>query len=166
MRLDLRHSFSCDAETLWRLTDSDEFEARLAEASNTTREIVERRHENGEHYRRLRISVNRDLPSPMRKVLGSDTIRYDQETWRRDGENTLRWSITPMVLQGRFHGEGLTRIESEPSGGCARIIEGELTVKVPIIGRKMEERLVNDVAQSYARAAEILRDMLAAEQAG
>lgn len=163
MKLNLRHDFACDAGTLWRLTDSDTFETRLAEASNTDRELVESREENGVQYRRRRISVRRELPGPMRKVLGSDTIRYDQETWRKEGENTLRWKIIPMVLEGRFHGEGVTRIEPLPGGGCARIIEGDLTIRVPLIGGKMEQKLADDVAQSYGRAAEILRDMLAAE---
>lgn len=163
MRLNLRHDFPCDAETLWRLTDSETFEKRLADASNTDRELVESREDGDVQYRRRRISVRRDLPAPMRKVLGSDTIRYDQETWRRAGENTLRWKIIPMVLEGRFTGEGVTRIESLPDGGCARIIEGDLTIRVPLIGGKMEQKLVDDVAQSYSRAAEILRDMLAAE---
>lgn len=164
MRLNLSHTFDCDAETLWRITDSEEFEQRLAEASDTTRELIESRDENGVQIRVRRITAKRELPAPMRKALGSDAIRYDQETRRKEGENTLRWTIIPMVLKDRLSAEGVTRIDQVGEGRSSRTIEGEVNVRVPLVGKRMEQRLADEVASGYSRAADIIRDMLAREK--
>lgn len=161
MKFELRHAFDCTPERLWEITDSDAFEARLAEATNATRELVERSETGGETYVRRRIAVKRDLPAAMVKVLGTDGIAYDQETRRKAGSNVLRWSIKPMVLQGRFSGEGETEVRPTP-GGCERIIRGELVIRVPLVGGQMEKKLVDDVQASYTRAAELIRELLKA----
>ena len=160
MRFELKHTFDCDAETLWSITEDPEFEERLGEASASTRETVELTVTDSERYARKRITVDRDLPPAMQKVIGGEKIAYDQETWRALPGNKLRWSISPNVLRGRFVGEGTTRVR-DIGGRCERIISGDLQVKVPIVGRKMEKRLVDDVSASYERAAAIVREMLA-----
>lgn len=158
MRFQLKHRFDCDAATLWSITEDPEFERRLGEASASTRELVEQRDDDGTRYVRRRITLQRDLPGPMKKVIGGDRITYDQETWRTGDK--LVWKIAPQVLGDRFSGEGTTKVRSV-TDGCERIIAGDLTVRVPLIGGKMEKRLVDDVSSSYERAAQIIRDMLA-----
>jgi hypothetical protein len=160
MKFELKHAFPCSPEQLWAITDSEEFEQRLAQASASGRELIEQRTDSGTLYTRRKISVQRELPSAMTKVLGSDGISYDQETWRPVGGNLLRWKITPFVLQGRFSGEGETEVRATATG-CERIIRGDLTIRVPILGSKMEQRLVDDVSASYTKAADIIRDLLA-----
>ena len=160
MRFELKHTFDCDPETLWAITDDEAFEERVAEISDSTRVTVQANDDNGVRYRLRRITLQRDLPAAIKKVLGGDRIQYDQETWRPLNENKLRWKITPMVLGDRFTGEGTTRVVATASG-CQRIITGDLTVRVPLIGSTMEKRLVDDVCASYERAADIIREMLA-----
>lgn len=157
MRFSLKHTFDCTAETLWSITEDPDFERRLGEASDSTREVIETRDDHGTRYALKRITLQRDLPGAMKKALGGDHIVYEQETWR-DGDN-LKWKISPQVLQDRFHGEGTTRVRAM-GDKCERLIAGELTIRVPLIGKKMEQRLVSDVSASYERAADIIRDML------
>lgn len=163
MKMKLTHHFSCSPERLWQITESDAFEARLAEASSSARALMEQRREaDGTRYLRRRITAKRTLPAPMVKVLGTDQISYDQETWHKENAPVLRWRILPQVLQGRFHGEGTTTVAATAEG-CSRTIEGELTIKVPLVGGQMEKKLVEDVSRSYDRAAEIIRQMLREE---
>lgn len=160
MKFSLPHTFDCDPATLWSITDDPEFERRLGERSDTGRELLDERIDGGVRYVRRRITANRELPAAMKKVLGSDQITYTQETWRPVDGNELRWKITPMVLAGKFTGEGTTTVTAIPTG-CRRIIAGELRIAVPLIGAKMEQKLVDDVRASYEKAAVILREMLA-----
>lgn len=161
MRFRLAHRFDCTPTELWSITDDEAFEQRLGKASDSKREKVEDDVTDGVRVVRRRITLQRELPGPMRRVVGSNSISYDQITRRAEGANTLEWEIEPMVLQGRFVGRGTTRVV-ETATGCERIIEGELTIKVPIVGAKMEKRLVDDVSASYEQAAGIIREMLAA----
>ncbi|MCB9507762.1 MAG: DUF2505 domain-containing protein [Myxococcales bacterium] len=160
MRFEIRHTFPCPPERLWEVTDSEEFERRLAEATGATRVLLEQSVKDGSRYTKRRISMKRDLPAPMRKALGTDEISYDQETWRPVEGDRLRWQISPKVLGDRFSGTGTTTVRATPAG-CERIIAGDLQVKVPLIGGAMEKRLVDDVTASYERAAKIALDMLA-----
>jgi len=160
VRFELKHAFSCTPDQLWEITDSDAFETELAAATQSGRELVESNDEGGVRYARRRISIRRELPGPIAKALGGQQISYDQETWRPLGTNVLRWKITPFVLQGRFSGEGKTEVRATPTG-CERIIRGDLTIRVPVLGGAMEKRLVDDVSASYTRAADIIREMLA-----
>ncbi len=160
MRFQLKHTFDCDAATLWSITEDPAFEAQLAEASESTRELIETNDDGGTRYALKRITLQRDLPGAMKKVIGGEHIVYDQETWRELDGDKLRWKISPRVLGDRFVGEGTTRVR-ETATGCERMISGELTVRVPIIGGKMEKRLVDDVSASYERAAQIISKMLA-----
>jgi hypothetical protein len=159
MRFELRHRFNCDPDTLWSITESDEFEKRLAAASTSTRELVERTEKNGEVFICRRIVAKRTLPAPMQKAIGSEHIGWDQHTWRKVGTNVLRWKIVPMVIRDRFSGEGTTTLR--PTGdGCERVINGELTIRIPLIGGAMEKKLVEDVSASYEHAARIASEIL------
>jgi len=162
MKFELRHAFACTPAELWAITDSEPFEQRLAALTDARRELLTERVENGTRYVKRRISMRRDLPAPMKKVLGGDEISYDQETWRPVDGDRLRWKISPRVLADRFVGEGTTTVRAT-AGGCERIIAGDLSVKVPLVGSAMEKRLVDDVSASYERAAAVVREMLASK---
>ena len=74
----------------------------------------------------------------------------------------------PMVLAKQFTGNGTTTVRAA-EGGSERLIEGELVVRVPVLGKQMEAKLVESVEKSYAQAAELALTMLrerAAERAG
>lgn len=160
MKFELRHTFACDAALLWALIDDPEFDRRLAAATQAKRETVERRNEGKLVYVRRRITAKRTLPAPMAKLVGSDEIGWDQESWHEPGAERMRWKITPRVLQDRMTGEGQTLVRAV-AGGCERAISGELIVRVPILGGQMEKKLVEDVSASYEQAARILRELIA-----
>lgn len=161
MQFEIRHRFPCPPGHLWALVEAPAFDVRLAQESGATRETIERREVGGELYVRRRISTRRDLPAPMKKVVGTDRITYDQESWHRAGGDTLRWKISPLVLGDRFRGEGQTILRAT-ADGCERIIRGELSIRVPLLGSTMEKRLIDDVTASYDLAARIATQMLAA----
>jgi hypothetical protein len=160
MKFDMRHEFPCPPDLIWELLDDPEFDRRLAAATQAKRVTVENRMDGKQRYIRRSITAKRTLPAPMAKMIGSDEIGWDQETWHEPGTERMRWKITPRVLQGRMTGEGTTIVRATPRG-CERVISGDLTVKVALIGGPMEKKLVEDVQQSYENAARILRELIA-----
>ena len=95
----------------------------------------------------------------MKKVTGTEHIAWDQLTWRQPGSNDLRWEIVPMLLKDRFSGSGTTRV-IVTAQGCERIIAGDITIRVPLLGSTMEKRIVDDVRESYEKAAAVVREVL------
>ena len=160
MRLNLRHEFACTPEQLWTLLEDKEVDLAMVTANNGSGAWVDDRTEGDTRVIVKRVEVNRDIPGPMKKVLGTDRITYDLVVRRPAGSDRQEWSIRPMVLADRFSGSGTTTIKAT-AGGCVRVIEGELAVRVPLLGGKMEARLVDDVTKSYDVGADVLRRIIA-----
>jgi hypothetical protein len=140
--------------------DDPTFDVRMAAQTGVVREVLERREDAGETYVRFRVLINKEVPAVMAKAIGADRISYDQESRRAAGSFTIAWNIIPMVLAKKFDGSGSTTIRAT-AGGCERVIEGDLVVRVPIIGKQMEAKLVESIEESYNRAAVLAGEMLA-----
>jgi hypothetical protein len=96
----------------------------------------------------------------MTKLMGTNEISYILETNRSKGANEQDWSIEPNVLSDRFECHGTTRIEPT-TNGCRRVINGRVSISVPFVGKKMEQRLVDTTKESYDKGAEVLRRHIA-----
>ncbi len=159
MRLVMNQPFPCSPEELTPIFDSPAFHERMAQRSAVVRELIEERDESDASVSRWRVTAKREIPAAMAKMIGSKHIVYEQESRRDKASGVLHWTITPMVLADKFSGAGTTIVRAT-AGGCERVIEGELTVKVPLLGKKMEGKLVENVQESYAKAAEIALELL------
>lgn len=162
MKFEIKHTFSCSPDALWALFEDATYEAKLAAASGAAREVLERKVEGGVEVVRRKITAKRTLPGPMAKIIGSEEIAYEQETRRPAGSDTMTWRILPHVLQDRFKGSGTTVVRATP-GGCERIITGELVISIPLMGGKMEAKLVEDISAGYEKGAGVLRELLASQ---
>lgn len=161
MKIKLEHAFNCTPEQYWEVLGDDNVDREITMAADGTYELISEATQGGTYRKHSRIVMNRELPAAMLKVLKTDKIGYELMITRPESSTTARWDIKPMVLADRFQGGGTTAFRVTPTG-CVRIIEGELSVKVPLIGKMMEERLVNDVSASYDRGAEIIRKHITA----
>lgn len=161
MKFKLEHHFACTPEQYWAIVRNDEVDHEMARASNGEYELLSEQVDGDVLTRRQQIVMKRDLPKPMLKVLGTDRIGYVLETRVNHADSRSDWTITPLVLADRVTGAGVA-VVTATTGGCRRVIEGDLTVRVPLLGRKMEERLVSDVSESYDRGAEIIARRVAA----
>ena len=168
MRLSMIHRFPCTPEELWAVFDDPSFNPRMSERTGVQRELLAERNDAQGYYARWKIIANTEIPAIMQKAIGADRVSYEQESRRAAGSNTLEWKIFPMVLAKQFTGNGTTTVRAA-EGGSERLIEGELVVRVPVLGKQMEAKLVESVEKSYAQAAELALTMLrerAAERAG
>lgn len=161
MKIKLEHAFNCTPEEYWEVLSDDSVDREITEAADGTYELISEGTTAGQYRKHSRIVMNRDLPAAMLKVLKTDKIGYELIITKPETSTTARWDIKPMVLADRFQGGGTTAFRATPTG-CTRIIEGELNVKVPLVGKMMEERLVSDVSASYDRGAEIIRNRIKA----
>lgn len=160
MKLKLEHRFACSPETYWEIATLDEVEAEAAAKNRGEVETLSDTTDGDIRVRRQRFTMNRDLPSTMTRVLKTDRIQYELETRIDTTRHRADWVITPLVLPDRVHGSGVA-VVTATSDGCLRVIDGDLTVKVPLVGRVFEERLISEVSKSYHVTAEIIRRKIA-----
>lgn len=156
MKFKLDHEFPCTPEEYWQVLGDDAIDREIATSSDGTYKLISETSDNGTYRKTSLVVMNRDLPSAMVKVLKTNQIGYELTITRPLSSVSATWAIKPLVLPDRVDGGGTTSFRAT-STGCIRTIEGELSVKVPLIGKMMEERLVNDVSASYDRGADIIR---------
>lgn len=164
MKLKLEHRFACSPETYWDIATREDVEDEGSRRNDGEVETLSDEVVDGIRIRRQRFFMNRELPAAMVKVLKTNRIGYELETRIDVARHRATWTITPLVLPDRVHGAG-TAVVTPTSDGCLRVIEGDLTIKVPLIGRKMEKRLIAEVSSSYSITADVVREHLKARNA-
>lgn len=155
MKFTLEHHFPCTPEIYWTYATQQEIDEESARLSDGQVELLSKTEENGVVTREQRFTMNRDLPTAMKKVLKTDSIGYELKVVYTRATSSAKWTITPLVIPDRVTGGGTVEVKPT-ANGCVRLIQGELNVKVPLIGKKMEERLIEDVSKSYDTNAEVI----------
>lgn len=160
MRVSLTHRFECDPETLWAVFDSDEFEEALGRETGVVR-TLEHEAENGPiSERRRRTRLAQELPGVVKKVLGADSLEWlEVATLNRD-RNRLEWMIElPRAVASRIDIHGTTRVRLDGDASM-RTITGEITVRIPVVGGRIESIVAKSLNESYEAAARIAREIL------
>ena len=107
----------------------------------------------------MRFVPNKELPAAVAKVTGTKKLIYEQENRLDRSTNTLHWQVFPAVVQDKVSAKGKMVMRAIPSG-VERVVDGDITVKIPIVGRKIEKLILGSVAQSYEHAAVITKQWL------
>jgi hypothetical protein len=161
MKLRIAHRFSCSASDYWSATRGPAYEAELAAKADVDLERLGTESRGTSVIERVRVKPRRELPPLAAKAVGASRLSYVQETESDDAQRTTRWKVTPDVLPGKVRCEGTSRVVDVP-GGCERVLEGEITVSIPLVGSTIEKHVVEQLEASYERTAEVTRQFLAA----
>ena len=95
----------------------------------------------------------------MKMALGIEHFEYVQEQRLDRQENTLDWKVETPFMTDRVDASGVTRVEVTDRG-CRRQVDGEIRVRLPLMGKKMEQKLAERLQTSYEEAVDIAREML------
>lgn len=159
MHFSMTHHFDDSPEQLWDIFDRSDFEQRLGEMTDTKREILETRTDDGVEITRIRSVARRELPAVMKRALGIDRFQYEQEQRLDRRADTLEWTVQTPFLTDRVTARGTVRLESTDAG-CTRIVEGEVHVQLPLVGKKMERKLAEKIRNSHEQAAGLAEQLL------
>ena len=156
MKLYCEHRISRDAANLWEVLHTPAFEARLAQAIGLA-EYTELEREETEDtlYRRIRVvpSIPSSFRSLLRSVGAAEKISYIEEQWRSRTEMEVRWEMTPSVMADRAEIQGLIRIQPLGQASCLRILDGAVKVRLPLMGRAVEQAIVTSTLAAYGKSA-------------
>jgi len=149
-----------DPSTAWELFESDEFAERLAAQTNIRSEVLEKRDEgDGKTFRHLKYTSGTELPKMVAKALGSKSLTYDQFNHLDRNSGAMAWRVELPVLKDRVKVGGTTTI-TEHEGGSRRVVDGEISVKMRLVGGQIEKAVVAEFEKSMGRAVDIVRDLI------
>ncbi len=159
MKMRVETRFDVEPERVWAAFDCEEFHRRMTLESGLDRTVLEKREENGVFIIKTRVVRNKDLPKIAAKVLGTRRLTYLQTNSFDPANNKLRWDVDIPSLGERLKVSGTTTV-TPTATGCTRVLDGDVTVKVRLIGAAVEKAVGGEFQKSVARAAEIVKEIL------
>jgi hypothetical protein len=124
-----------------------------------SRDLVEKKDlGDGRTNWRFKVVAGGDIPASARKVVNEDMLTWHEDTRFEPREHTIHWTIVPLKdkVKGILEAHGIWKLI--PSGaGTRRVIEGNINVKVPIVGKVVEQFLAAELKKNYDVEPDIQR---------
>ncbi len=160
-RFFFEHEFVCaDAAAFWHCYFDKEHEARLDEALGLqSRELLEETDDGTTHVRRYRVAPKRQIPGWLRAVTRAG-LEYEEESIFYKADDRIEISIRPSLLPGRTRVEATYSVALVAPGRVVRRFEGEVEVRMPVIGARLERAVVRDMEASYEVAVPLTQACL------
>ncbi|NJN64882.1 MAG: DUF2505 family protein [Acidobacteria bacterium] len=162
MRLEIRHEFRCAPEVFWQVFWDPEYDRLLDEAAGTTRTVVREWEEGGKRRWISRFEADAAKSDPQARLLGGDLLDYEQENSFDERAGVLEWRVIPHlgIAKAALEARGVLYV-TPAAAGCARIVEGEIKVSIPLVGARLEAAIHGHVLQSYERSAATIAELIA-----
>jgi Protein of unknown function (DUF2505) len=124
-----------------------------------SRDLVERKDLGGGVVNwRFKVVAGGDVPASVRRVLSEEMLTWHEDTRFVPAEHTIHWTITPLNARAQEVMSSRGTWKLLPKGeGTKRIIDGELTIKVPLVGKVVEAYLVGELKKNYEVEPDIQR---------
>lgn len=165
MRFDLSHDFEAPAERIAELMLDPTFQETLTDIGDLHhREVLNSTEgQDGAVTRNVRCVLALEVSGIARSMLGdSDPAWVQEERW--DASKThCDWTIHPEVAADLLSASGTIDI-SGADATSTRSVAGEVKVRVPFYGGKVEGWIVKGVARAYDEEAERITAWLEREK--
>jgi hypothetical protein len=100
----------------------------------------------------LRIIPQRDLPEFVKKIVKGD-LGYVETSTLDKATNAIDCHIEPTLLKDKTKIHAIYKIEEIAPGRLRRSFAGDITVGIPLVGRKIEQFIISDIDRSYELTA-------------
>ncbi|GAB4300220.1 MAG: hypothetical protein Kow0090_15650 [Myxococcota bacterium] len=151
MRLHIENEFDISADRLVELLLDDGFERGLWDSIGFSDvEILELKKEEGRRYRKAKVTPQTELPGFLKKVVGGASGYYEITDWDIK-KRVNKWKTYLSEKMPGVNIAGDFFVEDLGGGRCKRVVDGEVDVKLPLIGKKIEEFLIKETEKSYEK---------------
>jgi len=155
------HVFPCTPDQYWAMFFDPEHVAQVQAALDLVEHREVWREETPDRLRqRLRIAPRRDVPAPVRRAVPGLSTAYEEERVFDKAGREIAWRVFPDFRPEAITCSGSYRV-LPVAGGCRRVLDGRVEVRIFGIGGIVERAIAQDVERSYAIAAEVARTWIA-----
>ena len=124
-------------------------------------ELLSQDHTDDCVVQRVRYAFVGELSSAVRKVVDPDRLTWVEESEIELSARTTRFKIDPDHYGSMLSASGVIQVIDDGEGGSVRTASGELTVRVPLVGSKVERAIVAGMEEHAAAEEAALRAWLA-----
>lgn len=162
MQFRIAHRFPCTPDRFWALIREPGYEADLQKESSMDITVLQREDRGGHLLERFKLVSRTPLPALVQRAAGVDRISYEQELDSDHATKVITWKVKTLFLTDKVKCGGTSKVIPAPGGGCERVLEGEITVAVPLVGGQIEKQIVEQLQSSYDKAARVIERRLKA----
>lgn len=152
MKLQLRHHFPVSPARAFEELFGDDYENAVSADSRLERKVLLDEQRPTGRVRRIHVVPEQRLPAAVAKVIGADRFSYVLEERHDRAGNRMDFTVTPDGMADRVSVGGSWAVKAAP-GGCERVVEIDITVRIPVVGGRIEKQIAEDLRDSYESAA-------------
>jgi hypothetical protein len=110
---------------------------------------------------RVRYAFVGELSGAVRKVVDPDRLTWVEESEVEVSARTTRFKIVPDHYASLLSASGVIQVIDDGEGGSIRTASGEVSVRMPLVGSKVERAIVSGLEEHAAAEEAALRAWLA-----
>lgn len=157
MRFKVEHRFrGISLKDFEGLYFDEAFNEALCKQVKLQRTLVARTVQGGKLHREVRVAAEREIPPAAAKILGGARLEYTEHLDYAVGSNRGTWKTISSLMTDKVDSAGTFSFREE-GGQVVRTVEGDVTVKIMLVGKVVEQFIAADVEKSYAQAAEFMQ---------
>jgi hypothetical protein len=157
----ITHEFATDPETYWKVFLDEAYNVELYDRIGVKERTTLDRSEDEKTVKwKVRIMPKRDLPGVIKKVVGGD-LGYTETSTLHKAENWIDVKIEPSLMKDRTKINARYTLTSIGDKRVRRTFEGDIHIDLPLVGKKVEAAILEDLQKSYDVAARVTTEWLA-----
>ncbi|MGH2807963.1 MAG: DUF2505 domain-containing protein [Actinomycetota bacterium] len=161
MRFEVVHTFAYDPDKVADAILDEDYQHSLEDVESVEhRELLSQEERpDGTVVRRTRCVLDIHITGVAKSFIGDgDPAWVEEATWHPQ-RMEWAWIVIPEIGVGLLDAKGTIALRAN-GNGTARVIEGDVKVRVPLYGGKVEGWIVDGIEQGYAEEAERLEEWL------
>ena len=163
MRFRLEQRFSADPDAVAEAYTDPALYQQLADAATLGRpEFLQRTGDGDRVETRVRYRFCGNVSSAARRVVDPAKLSWVEEAAHDLARHRVSFRMIPDNYADRFRSAGSYSFEPDGSG-TLRVTEGELTIKVPLVGGTVERAIVSGLADHLRGEVPVVERFLAGE---
>ena len=155
------HDFNTDPASYWKVFLHEPYNVELYDRIGVKERTVLDRSEDARTVKwSIRIVPKRDLPTVIKKIVGGDLGYTEISTLHRD-ENWIDVKVVPSLMKERTTIKAKYTLVPVGDKKVRRTFEGDIHIDLPLVGKKVEAVILEDMQRSYDVAAKVTSEWLA-----
>jgi hypothetical protein len=160
MRFALEQQINGPVGAVARIYADFRFYERLGELPKLGRpEVLDRREDGSVVHLAVRFRFTGNLSPAVTKVVDPARLSWVEESVHDLEHHTVTFVMKPDNYADRLRFSGSSRFEPA-GGGTRRVAEGEVAVRVPLVGKSVEGAIVSGLREHLAGEVAVVEELL------
>lgn len=149
MKFRIIHHFNVNTETFELLTQDSDMDEYIRQLPNLSEREELEKHEDERFVRiRARNFAVGFIPKEIRHVVKPHMLSWLEDTVYDKRRHVIDWKITPHFFSSVFSSGGTYKYIDETPERMRREIDGDLTIRIPIVGPLLEKTIVKELKKN------------------